>query len=46
LRGQTKTAGGVFAVGYAGIDPVLLADERDTTLEGVTPRGTDDVPDE
>ncbi len=46
LRGQAETARGVFAVGDAGIDSVLLARQRHTALEGIATRRTDDVADE
>ena len=46
LRGQAKTARGVFAVGNAGMDLVLLSKQGDAALEHLAPGGTDDVPDD
>lgn len=46
LGGQAKTARGIFAVGDAGMDLMLLASESDAALKGVAARGSDDVPDE
>jgi hypothetical protein len=46
LRRQTETARGVFAVGDAGVDVVLLASERNAALERLAPGRTDDVSDQ
>ena len=45
LRGQAETARCVFAVSDAGVDVMLLAKQRDATLQRFATRGTDDVPD-
>lgn len=46
LRGQAKTARGIFAVGNAGVDAVLLSKQRNASLQHLATGGTYDVPDD
>lgn len=46
LRGQPEAACGILTVGNAGVDVMLLAEQRHATFEDVPPSGTDDVPDQ
>ena len=46
LRGQAKTARGIFAIGNAGVDAVLLSKQRNASLQHLATGGTYDVPDD
>jgi hypothetical protein len=46
LRRQTESARGVFTIGDAEIDVILIAYERDTALQGFAAGRSDDVPDQ
>jgi hypothetical protein len=45
LSSEPKAAGNVLAVDDAAVDAVLIAQERNTTLERVATRRSDDVAD-
>lgn len=46
LRGQAETARGIFAIGDASVDAVLLSKQRNASLQRLATRRTDDVPDD
>jgi hypothetical protein len=46
LRRQTKTARGIFAVGDAGVNVILIAYDGNAAFERVAAGGADDVADQ